>query len=463
MRLDWMMRAAWVLGLVLLAGCFGESAPLNEPNEPAPPWLIENAAQRGLSMAVGGPDQPEGLQGNVAVGDVNGDGYPDLYVAHDGPNVLFRNRGDGTFEDITAASGTADVGDGHAALFLDLDNDGLQDLLVVNRADPSRLFRNVGFGFEDITAQAGIPDVLATSAAAADVDNDGDLDIVLGTDGGLLGPRPDVLLINDGNFSATYLPEATRTRALVFCDVDMDDDPDLLAAGEPSVLWRNNGRFEREDAPMATSVVCADLTQDARPEAYFMAKDPRGPDGTIGLQVRLRNAVPLDADSDGDLDLFGVAGLMGEPDAAGPGRFMEQVHVGTFADLSAFWGNGAPGAGRGITAVDLDLDGDQDIVVLLRGELRVYENLAPQGPHVRLRLEGTASNRDAIGAKIWGEGDETRYIERVATQGTSQTSPYVHIAGEKIRIAWPSGTTQSFKDVEPGSYHLIEGGRLTHG
>ena len=122
---------------------------------------------------------------------------------HDSPNYLFRNLGDGTFEDVTAESGVADSTNSKGAIFGDYNNDGFLDLYVVNDGGDNRLFQNNGNGsFSDVARQVGVAEPFAAhSATFGDFDNDGDLDLYVGGGSFLgddslevaFGPLPDVL------------------------------------------------------------------------------------------------------------------------------------------------------------------------------------------------------------------------------------------------------------------------------
>ena len=214
---------------------------------------------------------------SAAWGDFDGDGWPDLYVCNfTEPNVFYRNRGDGTFADQTAAAGVgAEYIDGFITFVFDYDNDGALDIFVGNwsqyavvladrvagkstsQRDRPVLFRNRGDGtFADVTQAAGLARALGTmSGVPGDVDNDGWTDIYLGNGGPQMGRRePDVLFRNrgDGTFAdatqAAGLGHLGKSHGVTFADYDRDGDLDLYApvgGAQPGDQWPN--AFYRSD------------------------------------------------------------------------------------------------------------------------------------------------------------------------------------------------------------------------
>ncbi|HUE86905.1 MAG TPA: CRTAC1 family protein [Vicinamibacterales bacterium] len=348
-----------------------------------PVWFEESAAARGIRWThrSGHRDRyllPEIMGGGAALFDMDGDGDLDLYLVQSGSvtesgaknpsNRLFRNRGDGTFEDVTAGSGADASGYGMGVAAGDYDNDGDPDLLVTNFG-PNVLLRNDGDGrFTDVTAAAGVGGRgWHTGAAFVDYDADGDLDIFVlryinwsaATElpcFSLMGgadycsprnydaPLSDVLYRNDGNgtFSDVSAAAGLHTAfgnglGVVVTDVNGDGRPDVFVANDamPNQLWINEGDGRFVDRALVLGVA---VDEDGS------AKSGMGVDAS-------------DVDDDGDQDLL-VVNLDGESDSffRNDGAF--------FSDATAAVGLRA--ASRqftrfGTAFIDFDNDGRLDL------------------------------------------------------------------------------------------------------
>ena len=216
----------------------------------------------------------------VSAADYDGDGYEDLYFADGAAPRLYRNRGDGTFEDVTATVGLPlERGGTNVALFADFDNDGDPDLLLSGFTSPSQLFRNDGpeatVRFTDVTEAAGLGEKgFVTVAAASDVDGDGLLDLYLGR---YLDPRINLpttlfytrnsegnsLLRNLGGLSFEDITESAGvwdgglTLGVGFADYDQDGDQDLYVANDfgRNTLFANRGDGTFDDVSEATGTL----------------------------------------------------------------------------------------------------------------------------------------------------------------------------------------------------------------
>jgi len=208
----------------------------------------------------------------ITAADVDNDGFQDLFIPDGEESRYFRNLGDGTFEDITEASGLTGLDGVSVALFADYDNDGHKDLFVSRTFEPNQLFLNRGDGtFEDVTAASGIgADCCTTVASWGDIENDGDLDLYVGR---YLDPRlaipttfyarngePNQLYRNEGDGTFTNVTveagvgEVGLCLGSVFGDYDDDGDLDLYVVNDfgRKTLYRNDGQGIFEDVTVET-------------------------------------------------------------------------------------------------------------------------------------------------------------------------------------------------------------------
>lgn len=279
--------------------------------------FVEATAELGLTLPIPDAAPEEGKQtfgrlfiGGIAAGDFDGDGDADLFVPRAGPDALFRNDG-GRFTDVAKSAGVDDPGAGASALFLDVDNDGDLDLLVANyENDPSKrslaLYRNEGARFRDVTGEAGLAGARgpATSLCAADVDKDGDLDVYV-----------------------AYYHDDAKEDPRFSEEVPMD----VFGAkdGEPNQLWINQGNGTFKEEGVARGVA----------------------DRGWGLAAAF-----ADYDNDGDADLC-VANDYGEK------RLFRNGGKGSFEDATSAAGVVDTGFGMGVLWLDYDDDGDLDLYV----------------------------------------------------------------------------------------------------
>jgi enediyne biosynthesis protein E4 len=323
--------AALTISIACSSPEHGKPAPA-APASTAPAWFEEVAAARGIRFVhrSGHRDRfllPEIMGGGAALFDMDGDGDLDAYLVQSGSvtspgekgdgNRLFRNRGNGTFDDVTDGSGTSAPGYGMGAAVGDYDNDGDDDLYVTNLGS-NVLLQNDGSGrFADVTSRAGVAGSgWSTSAAFLDYDADGDLDL----------------------FVARYIDWSAGTEKPCFSLTGVADycSPRNYDAPTSSLLFRNNGNGT------FTNVTAAAGIQSAAGN---------------GLGV-----VAADFDADGRLDIF-VAND-GTPNHLwmnlGGGRFSERALVnGVALDQ-----DGRAKAGMGVHAADVDADGDHDLLVV---------------------------------------------------------------------------------------------------
>jgi enediyne biosynthesis protein E4 len=427
----------------------------------------------------------EGFSIALAVGDFDNDGFADLFVAGVNRNILYRNRGDGTFEDVTAKAGVA--GQGRWAVsagWFDYDNDGRLDLFVVNyvKWDPAKepfcgeegryraychpkyyeglantLYHNNGDGtFTDVSGRAGIARHIGKGMgiAFADYDGDGYVDVFVAND-----TVPNFLFHNEGN--GTFREAGFRAgvamnddgRALSsmgadFRDLDNDGLPDLFVTAlvnETFPFYRNLGKG-----------LFADRTYPSRI-------------GAATLALSGWSAGAYDFDNDGHKDLFAACGDAQDNTEIYSSRQSRQRNLvlrnggdGTFAAQEI----DAPGQHRGAAFADFDGDGRVDAVVTALGAPPLLlRNTAGAGNHwLGLRLEGTRSNRDAIGARVHivtASGEQWNQVTTaVGYAGSSEKAVHFGLGKDErvdvIEIAWPSGRRQRLERVAGDRYLTVK-------
>jgi tetratricopeptide (TPR) repeat protein len=562
-----------------LAGLLAELGPSLGPSRPPSistraedcgvvPEFGDDAAAAGLRFVYdngGTPlrQMPETSGGGVAVLDYDGDGWLDVYCVQGGPfppsardsalsaqhsallgDRLFRNRGDGTFEDVTAPSGLAGFarGYGHGVSVGDYDNDGDPDLFIT-RWRSYALYRNRGDGrFEDVTTAAGLGGDRdwPTSAAFADLDGDGDLDLYvchylvwdpqdprvcldeIDGDNAYCDPRllealPDHVFRNDGGRFADVTAAAGivdrdgRGLGVVAAQLGDDDLIDLYVANDESAnfLFQNLGGFRFEEVGHAAGVAgnadggyqagmgvaCGDLDGDGRVDLLVTNFYGEGTtyyqnlgggmfsdrSAAVGLTPVSRfllgfGIAVLDANNDGRLDVATANGHVNDSRPTLPYAMPAQLLLGgargRLTDVSPR--AGAPWrverVGRGLAAADLDNDGRVDVLILAQNQaLAYFHNRTATGHFVTFRLEGTASARDAIGARITIQSGGRRQVAQRVGGGSYQSTgdPRLHFGlatatrVELVEVRWPSGGIDRFTGLPADTGYLLREGDPT--
>jgi hypothetical protein len=417
------------------------------------------------ALKAGFGDQLGGL--NLIQTDYNNDGCIDILVLRGGwqspmrPSLL-RGNCDGTFVDVTESAGLSESIASQTAVWTDIDNDGFLDLFIGNEQGPSRLYRNKGDGtFENIAAAAGVDrTAFSKGVVAADYDNDGFVDFYVSNLGGhnfLYHNNHDRTFTEVGKQAGVQAP--WMSFATWFFDYDNDGLPDLFVTSyymspeeilhsqlglpynvETLKLYHNEGNGKFRDA-----------TVDAGLNRVF---NPMG--SNFG-----------DIDNDGFLDFYLGTGTPPYGDIL-PNELFHNQGGKKFFDVTASSGTGELHKGHGVAFVDLDNDGDEDILAEIGGAvpgdrhaIRLFENPGNDNDWISLHLVGVKSNRVAIGARIKvtvQNGEEAqRFIFRtVGSGGSFGASPLQqHIGlGRNARIIsveiwWPaSDSRQSFTGIE---------------
>jgi enediyne biosynthesis protein E4 len=410
----------------------------------------------------------------VAVGDYDNDGYPDLYVTNYGKNTLYHNNGDGTFTDVTEKAGVAAGGWSASAGFFDYDDDGKLDLFVTRYmewdtahsktcggewhtycppeefpATTSILYHNRGDGtFEDVSKRSGIAAIKGRGlgVAFADYDDDGFTDVFVANDG-----MQQFLFHNNGNGTFTErgleagagLSEDGRRLSgmgVVFQDYDNDGRPDIVVTELPREIYgvyhnEGKGTFSYQSLQAGLGVLSS---------------------GSSGWGVGLE-----DFDNDGWKDLFVAQGhVLDNVEQIDPSLQYPELpllalnHEGRFERIDP--GTRTPVAGRGAAFGDLNNDGWQDVVMTALGQpLQVLMNAGGKQHWLAIKLRGTRSNRDGLGARVRVNG-QTRFATTAGSY-LSASDKRLHFGlgsaqSAKVEIVWTSGTHQTLSAVHADQF-----------
>jgi hypothetical protein len=434
-----------------------------------------------------------------AVGDYDGDGYPDLYVTQYGRSILYHNNGDGTFTDVTEKAGVAAAGWSSSAVWFDYDNDGRLDLFVCQfvefskalnkdcrtstgedakhgyciphlyRAMPSWLFHNNGNGtFTDVTQSSGIGKYpgKAWGAVATDLNNDGRIDLFVAND-----TTRNFLFMNRGAgkfdeigepAGVAYSSEGRPRSGMGVDSADFNQDGwmDLFVANidrEMYSLYQNNHDETFDDQSGSTGIAAATRLMSGWGLKFF------------------------DYDNDGYLDLFLANG--------NPDDLIESLHhevkyreqLLLFRNTGKGFQNVSQQSGpvfskylsaRGMAIGDFNNDGAVDVLVSVNdaAPLLLKNNAGSQNHWLGIKLVGTKSNRDAIGARITFQSSDLKG-SRTKVGGGSYLSSHdprlVLGIGKRAKLDWievkwplPSGATERFEDLPIDRYiTIIEGSR----
>ncbi|MGH2447309.1 MAG: CRTAC1 family protein [Chloroflexota bacterium] len=412
--------------------------------------------------------------------DYDNDGWPDLYVgAAHGPNVLYHNDRDGTFTDVTKKSGLGDTERTMSTVWADYDGDGYLDVFVANystlpitlnpHSTPmenfrtvlhlprpnNHLFHNNGDGtFTDVSDLLGFQSTqgFGFSAVWFDYNHDGRPDLYVAYDFGWV-VQPNTLWRNDGpaghgwQFSQVQkeLGVNASINAMSAASGDYNNDgwADLAVSNiGPNLLYRNgDGRRFHNQAEVAKVAHAVDKVTNML-----------NPSMTWGTDF-------ADFNNDGWLDLYIVAGAMFYENVPQPNELYLNNGDGGFTDVSAASGTNDPGQGRSVAVADFNNDGNLDMFVANYAQPPLlYRNIGGNnGNHwLRLQLEGTESNRDAVGTRVTVHAARMRPQVREVQIGQGLGScddKALHFGlgkAESVRvidIEWPSGKGQRLEHV----------------
>jgi len=472
-----------------LEGFGGAPAPTN--------WLYRNLGNgRFADVTAKAGVAHSGWGNGVCAGDFDNDGFTDLYVTYWGPNVLYRNKGGATFEEVAVGAGVAGPRDewSTGCTFLDYDRDGRLDLLVTSYVDfrlktaplpgqfpfclwkgapvycgprglpygTTTLYHNRGDGtFEDVSEKAGIREVknyYGFTTVAADLNGDGWTDIYIACDS-----TPSIFFRN--NHNGTFTDIATEAGVAYnehgaeeagmgasVADYDNDGVLDIVKTnfvGDYPNLYRGLGKGVFED------------------NAY-----------KAGLAVNphyvLWGTGFADLDNDGWKDVVQVSGHV-YPEVEridrndrykGPRVIYRNLGNGKFEDVSSSAGPDAqrPLSSRGAAFGDFDNDGDIDVLIMNMHEpVSLLRNDLKSSNHwLQLKLQGTKSNRGAIGAVVTVAGQTAAVLSQSSFLSQSDFRLHFGLGAadrvEKITVRWPSGAVEDFPGAQAGAtWLLVEG------
>ncbi len=431
--------------------------------------------------------------GGLCVLDVDGDGAPDLIALGSGPNAIkvCRNNGKGGFVPVVASKfGLVAAGTGIACATGDYDNDDKTDL-AVSLSGSVVLFRNLGNGkFEDVTKKAGISAVNKPAGLTfIDFDHDGDLDLFVtgSTPGTAAGAShsPNVLWRNNGNGTFTDWTEQTglggagATSGVILSDLNNDRAVDLVTTGsEKAPTFYPNPRegkypalplWQGKELSPTQGIAIFDFDKDGWMDVAVTHDGApgvglwRNVDGKSFQRVPLPitdakrgwGIASLDFDNDGWIDLAVVVEREHGPEV----RVLRNLGPDGFADVTATLGleQAKLGAARSLVVADVDRDGDSDLVVSRLGEPPVVlRNDGGNKNHsLRIALRGLADNKSAFGAKVevFSDGAWQKWEVAGASGYLGQGAPEI-LAGvgaeEKadiVRLRWPTGVLQDEIDI----------------
>jgi enediyne biosynthesis protein E4 len=430
----------------------------------------------------------------VAAADFDNDGDADVYITGLGSSRLFRNEGRGRFADVTARAGVGDPGFSTGALWFDYNRDGKLDLFVARyvhwsvetdlhctldgrtksyctpesyKGQSPSLYRNRGDGtFEDVTRNAGLFDAgnKMLGVALIDFDNDGWLDVFGAND-----TQPNRLYRNkgDGTFTDVGVMAGVAFNEAGVARAGMGvDAADYDGSGRQSLII---GNFSNE--------MMALYANDGK--GLFIDEAPASAIGRASLLRLTFACFFVDLDLDGRLDIFAANGHVADDIArvqptityAQPPHLFRNLGGKKFEDVSTRAGAAFSKAAvaRGAAYGDYDGDGDPDLLITENnGPARLLRNDGGANHRVRITLMGTSSNRDAIGARVRLLRDQGPPLSQMVKTGSSYLSqselPLTFGLGPggkatAVEITWPNGTSERVAGVAAGQSIVIQEGK----
>jgi tetratricopeptide (TPR) repeat protein len=473
-------------------GHYSTVTPIEEPETGRHPMIPMKLVP--APMVSGTSSVVSGATGGACMLDVTGSGQMDLVLMQSGDQAIavFHPRNEGGFAEVDPiAAGLKASGRALACAVGDFDGDGLNDLAVAFD-DKVLLFRNLGQGkFQDATADAGLaPRNKPTGITFIDFDHDGDLDLVITGNSLKPGDASNILWRNNGNKTFTEWTEPTglggsgTTAAAILTDFNNDRAVDIAITGDGTapLIYVNprEGKYptqplyEAAKLPATIGIAVLDYNKDgwmdiavthAGAPGLTLWRNVEGPNHTgrrferVELPMhdatRAWGVTAVDIDNDGWIDLAAIVETTSGPQV----RVLRNRGDGTFEDVSKALGldKGALTAPRGLIAGDLEGKGAADLIVTqLNAAPTLLRNEGATKNHsVRLDLAGLADNKTALGAKveIFANGHWQKW-ELAGASGYQTQSPPQILVGlgdspgiDLLRILWPTGVLQDEIDL----------------
>jgi len=430
----------------------------------------------------------------VAVGDYDNDGFDDIFVSALGQSHLFHNNGNGTFTDVTKSAGLIGPEEfSTSAAWVDYDRDGKLDLVVANyvqwtpqtdlyctldgtrksyctpesyKGTSVRVWHNLGSGkFEDATRNTGLGDPTSKSLGIAilDANNDG---------------WPDILIANDTQPNKLYINQKNGTfeeRGIVSGVAFSEDGVARAGMGVDAADYDRSGQASVLITNFANQMISLYHNEG---NGLFVDEAPQSEAGRATLVTLGFGCFFFDYDNDGWPDIFLVDGHIEDAiervqkrvTYAEPPHLFRNLGKRKFQEVTADMGPAfaAPKVARGAAYADIDNDGSLDVLITTNaGPAHLYHNEGGTNHSLRLKLIGTKSNRDGIGAVVRvASGDDKQWkmlrsgssylsqSELVLTFGLGQQSK-----ADSVQIEWPSGQVDKLSNINAGQTITVQEGK----
>jgi enediyne biosynthesis protein E4 len=430
----------------------------------------------------------------VAVGDYDNDGFDDLFITAVGQSRLFRNNGDGTFTDVTKAAGMMGPNEfSTSAAWVDYDRDGKLDLVVANyvqwsqdgdlyctldgshksyctpesyKGSSLRVWHNLGGGkFEDTTKKSGLGDPTSKSLGLAVLDYNGD-------------GWPDLLVANDTQPNKLYLNKQNGTfeeKAISAGIAFSEDGVARAGMGVDAADYDHSGRPSLIITNFANQMLALYHNEG---NGLFVDEAPRSEVGRNTLVTLGFGCFFFDYDNDGWPDIFIADGhieneierVQKRVSYAEPPHLFRNLGGGKFQEVTQQVGSAfaSPKVARGAAYADFDNDGALDVLVSTNGgRAWLFHNEGGTNHSLRVKLKGTKSNRDGIGAvvRIHVEGEKQWQMLRSGSSYLSQSELVLTFGlGNKskvdsIEVQWPSGQVDHIAQTAGGQTITVEEGK----